>query len=317
MGLEFKDINFSSRKLYDKYIKPWKCENAEFSFAHMYIWGCDGKIQFAEAENCLFVKLDFAGEIPFLWPPFPKDNTVDYGKAVKAGCEYMNSIGVKRMYRSVAEPFKTMMEKACPDINLEPNRDNFDYMYLSESLANLKGKKLHGKRNHINKILKEHPDYVYEDLTTAHYEECMALYDEWCMDHKEISITQYDERSSVERALLNLEELGLTGGCIRIDGVLKAFTVGEQVIPGHMSQIHIEKAAKDIDGLYPLINQQYVQAKCAQTMYINREEDMGLEGLRKAKSSYNPTKFCEKYDGLAKCSIEVEQLCEKVELCRR
>ena len=72
MGLEFKDINLSSRKLYEKYIKPWKCENAEFSFAHMYIWGCDGKIQFAEAEDCLFVKLDFSGEIPFFMAAFPK-----------------------------------------------------------------------------------------------------------------------------------------------------------------------------------------------------------------------------------------------------
>ena len=229
----------------------------------------------------------------------------------------MSSIGVKLMYRSVAEPFKAMMEKACPDIQLEPNRNNFDYMYLSESLATLKGKKLHGKRNHINKIRKEHPEFVYEDLTPAHYEECMALYDEWCMDHKEVSITQYDERSSVERALLNLDELGLTGGCIRIGGVLKAFTVGEQVIPGHMSQIHIEKAAKDIEGLYPLINQQYVQAKCTQTTYINREEDMGLEGLRKSKSSYYPVKFCEKYDAVARCRVEAASVQVKEELCRK
>lgn len=317
MELEFKDVKLSSRKLHEKYIKPWKCENAEFSFAHIYIWGGDGKIQFAEANDCLFVKLDFDGEVPFLWPPFPKDNTVDYAEAVKTGCSYMKSIGVKLMYRSVSEPFKEMMEKFCPEINLEANRNNFDYMYLSESLSTLKGKKLHGKRNHINKILKEHPDYIYDELTSAHYEECIALYDEWCMDHKEVTITQYDERTSVERALLNLEELGLTGGCIRIGGVLKAFTVGEQVISGHMSQIHIEKAAKDIDGLYPLINQKYVQEHCIQTMYINREEDMGLEGLRKAKSSYHPAKFCEKYDGMAKCQLEIEKLQVEQELCRR
>lgn len=302
MSLGFTDITLSSRNIIDGYIKPWNCENAEFSFAHMYIWGCDGKIQYAEKNNCLYLKLEFSGEKVFLWPPIPKDETVNYKEAIETGINYMEEIGTTPIFRSVCSPFKEMMEKACDELEIIPNRDNFDYIYLSESLITLKGKKLHGKRNHINKILKEHPDYVYEDLTSAHFEECMNIYDQWCMDHKEVSITQYDERSSVERALLNLDDLNLTGGLIRINGVVKAFTVGEQVLPT-MSQIHIEKAAKDVDGLYPLINKLYAEAHCSQTMYINREEDMGLEGLRKAKSSYNPIKFCEKHNAFIKTPI--------------
>ena len=307
MNLDFKDITLSSEELINGYIKQWNCENAEFSFAHMYIWGCDGEIQYSEGDGCLYIKLDFAGEDTFFWPPFPKDEKTDYRKALLDACEYMKNNGIKPVFRSVAAPFDEMMRKACPELELVPNRKNFDYIYLSESLITLKGKKLHGKRNHINKLLREHPDFVYENLTKDHYEECMAVYDEWCMDHKEITITQYDERSSVERALLNLEDLGLTGGAIRIGGVIKAFTVGEKTLP-HMSQIHIEKAAKDIDGLYPLINQKYAEANCADTTYINREEDMGLEGLRKAKQSYNPYKMTEKYDAALKCSRELEEI---------
>ena len=92
-----------------------------------------------------------------------------------------------------------------------------------------------------------------------------------------------------------MDALGLKGGLIRIDGVVKAFTVGEKKLPT-MSQIHIEKADRDIDGLYQIINQQFAQRNCADTMYINREEDMGEEGMRKAKLSYYPDKMIEKYD---------------------
>ena len=99
----------------------------------------------------------------------------------------------------------------------------------------------------------------------------------------------------VEKALRNMDALGLKGGLIRIDGVVKAFTVGEKKLPT-MSQIHIEKADRDIDGLYQIINQQFAQRNCADTKYINREEDMGEEGMRKAKLSYYPDKMIEKYD---------------------
>ncbi len=305
MSLDFKEITLNSEKAINSYIKHWNCENAEFSFAHMFIWGSDGKIQYAEKDGFLFIKLDFPGEVPFFWPPFPLDKSYDYSIAVKMACEYMRGIGVVPYFRSICTPFKEMIEEQCPDMEFHEKRNNFDYLYLSEKMITLSGKKLHGKRNHINKFLKTYPDFVYEELTKEHYEECMELYDEWCTDHKEVTITQFDERSSVERALLNLDELGLTGGIIRIDGVLKAFTVGEQVLPT-MSQIHIEKAAKDIDGLYPLINQMYAQAHCSETEFINREEDMGLEGLRKAKLSYRPERMVEKYDVRLKCKAEKE-----------
>ena len=300
MQLQFHDISLSSKALVEKYLKPWQSENAEFGFAHIYMWGGDGKIQYAEADGFLFLKLHFPGETMFFWPPFPKDEAAKarYREGMQLACQYMEEVGMRPLFKSVAEPFTSWIQEQCPEMVLEERRENFDYVYEAESLITLKGKKLHGKRNHINKIRAEHPDFQYEELTAAHYEQCMALYDDWRLDHKEPTITQYDERSSVERALLNLDELGLTGGVIYIDGVLKAFTVGERILPW-MHQIHIEKAAKDIDGLYPLINKQYAAAHCADVQFINREEDMGLEGLRKAKQSYRPARMVIKYDVLA------------------
>lgn len=307
MDLEFKDITLSSKNTINKYIKPWNCMNAEFSFPHIYIWGSNSKIQYAIKDDCLFLKLDFDTEKPFLWPPFPLNETVDYKKAIETALEYTSEAGINTTLRSVCSPFKEMIENIYPGIEFVPTRNNFDYVYLSEKMIGLKGKKLHGKRNHINKFLKTYPNFVYEELTKDHYEECMEIYDSWSQEHKEFASTQSDERDSVERALLNLDDLGLNGGCIRMDGIIRAFTIGEQVLP-NMSQIHIEKASKDIDGLYPMINQLYATAHCENTMYINREEDMGLEGLRKAKSSYYPEMLFEKYDVAVLSKAKVSQV---------
>ena len=312
MELQFQDVTLSSKAKLEKYIKPWQSENAEFGFAHIYMWGGDGKIQYAEAEGFLFLKLHFPGEALFFWPPFPADETVqkNYARGMALACQYMEETGWKPLFRSVSTPFVDWIKEQCPQMQFAEKRENFDYIYTSEAMITLKGKKLHGKRNHINKLKKEHPDFQYEPLTKDHYEECMALYDLWQMDHKEPTITQYDERSSVERALLNLEELGLTGGIIRIDGVLKAFTVGEQTLPW-MCQIHIEKAEKEIDGLYPTMSQQYASHACTNAQWINREEDMGLEGLRKAKLSYFPARMVEKYDVFPAVAVEKAEVSEK------
>ena len=295
MELIFNDISLDTKETIDKYIKPWNCENAEFGFAHLYIWGNNSKIQYAQKDNCLFLKLNFSTEKAFLWPPFPLNKDVDYKKALETAFTYIEEKNLNPILRSVCSPFKEMIAHIFPDTEFYPTRNNFDYMYLSEKLISLKGKKLHSKRNHINKFMKLFPDFVYENLTKEHFKECMELYDIWCMDHKSVSSNQSDERDSVERALLHLKTLNLTGGCIRINGELKAFTIGEQVLPD-MCQIHIEKASKDFDGLYSLVNQQYALHNCSNVKYINREEDMGLEGLRKAKQSYYPDKMVEKFD---------------------
>ena len=313
MELEFNNISLDTKDTINKYIKPWNCENAEFSFPHLYIWGSNGKIQYAQKDNCLFLKLNFSTERPFLWPPFPLNKDVDYKKALETAISYIKNENLNPSFRSVCSPFKEMISANFPDTLFCPTRNNFDYMYLSEKLITLKGKKLHAKRNHINKFIKLFPDFAYEPLAEDHYSECMKLYDNWCTDHKVVSSTQSDERDSVEKALLNLNALNLTGGCIRINGELKAFTIGEQV-SADMCQIHIEKASKDFGGLYPLINQQYAQNNCNNVKYINREEDMGLEGLRKAKESYYPDKMVEKFDAAISEQAKAEVLI-KQQLC--
>lgn len=294
--LVFKPITLDIKKTIDSYTKPWKLECSDLSFANLFIWGADGKMEYAEKDQVLYIKLDFEGVPVFLWAPIPMYGAeVDYRKAIYDGIEYMRSIGIEPTFRSVWTPFRDKMLEACPELFSVPTDIAWDYVYSRESLATLKGKKLHGKRNHINKFLSKYPDFEYRKLDKSMIEDCIALYDQWIeeKDEKE-SKSMEDEKRSVQLALHNMEELGLTGGTIYIDGKLCAFTVGERLHP-HIQLIHIEKANTEYEGIFPMINQQYILHECEGVELVNREEDMGIEGMRKAKRSYNPLKMVEKY----------------------
>ena len=206
----------------------------------------------------------------------------------------MKQIGAEPTLRSVWTPFKEKIERCCPELCIQPLEITWDYVYDRESLATLKGKKLHGKRNHINKFMSKYPDYTYAVLEDSMIEDCIALYNDWSDQKEAASSALFDERTSVMLALRHRKALGLTGGCIFVKNELVAFTVGER-LSKEMQLIHIEKAKAAIDGAYPMINQQYVLHECQDVKYINREEDMGLEGMRKAKRSYQPIKMIEKY----------------------
>ena len=290
----FRPFTLKDKEKIESYMKPWETGSSDLSFANLYIWGTEGKMEYAEKENVLYIKLNFAGVPVFLWAPIPKKGVaVDYRQAVYDGIAYMQKIGTEPTFRSVWTPFRDKMLEACPELFCVPTDIAWDYVYERERLATLKGKKLHGKRNHINKFLANHPDYVYKKLDAAAVPDCLALYDHW-ISERENTTELMDEKKSVRLALDNMEELGLTGGTIYVDGQLGAFTVGER-LQDDMQLVHIEKARTDIDGLYPMINQQYVLRECADVAYINREEDMGHEGMRKAKRSYAPAFMIEKY----------------------
>ena len=294
--LVFQPITLDVKPLIDSYTKPWMLECSDLSFTNLFIWGADGKMEYAEVNHVLYIKLDFKGVPTFLWAPIPMHGVeVDYRHAVCVGIEYMKNIGVEPTYRSVWTPFRDKMLEVCPELFSVPTDIAWDYVYSRENLATLKGKKLHGKRNHINKFLSKYPDYEYRKLDKTMISDCLALYDQWITEKdEETASSLQNEKLSVELALNHMEELDLTGGSIYIDDKLCAFTVGERLHP-HMQLIHIEKGDTNYDGIFPMINQQYVLHECMDVELINREEDMGIEGMRKAKRSYNPLKMIEKH----------------------
>ncbi|MCJ7855944.1 phosphatidylglycerol lysyltransferase domain-containing protein [Lachnospiraceae bacterium NSJ-143] len=308
MQLQFRDINIDDREIIDKYKRNWNIENAEMTFEHLYIWGADSFVQIAEDCGSLYIKLRYEHEPPLLMPPIPVDESVDYHAAVVKGREYFESRGEKVIFYSVCEPFADMFRKYCPEFELSEMREAWDYVYDSSDLITLKGKKYHSKRNFINRLKINHPDFEYRAITEADSDMCIELYDKWHSEHEDGEIDQYDERESVVRAVKNMSKLNLKGGAIFIDGKMAAFTVGG-FVTDYMGHIHIEKALSGIDGLYPAVNQLFAEANYKDTLYINREEDMGLEGLRKAKESYYPAKMTVKYTAVLKNRCICKTIC--------
>lgn len=301
----FKDFELEDKDVINSFTKPWNLDCSDLSFANLFIWGADGKMQYTIDDDVLYIKLNFKGFKEFFWAPIPKkDSEFDYKLIIERCFEYLESKNMPPVIRNIWEPFKEMIEKDCPELDIIPTDVSWDYVYLREKLATLKGKKLHGKRNHINKFLQEHPDYIYKKLEPSMHDECISVYDDW-QQNKDFSGEELqNERRSVILALKNMETLGLTGGVIILDGKIKAFTIGER-LTDNMQLIHIEKADGNINGLFPMINQQYVIHECQDVEFINREEDMGVEGMRKAKRSYYPEYMVKKYC-ITKNNIKIE-----------
>lgn len=180
------------------------------------------------------------------------------------------------------------------NLDIEPLRDQFDYVYRREDLVRLVGSKYRSKRNHINQFLRFYT-YVYEPLEDRHVNDCLVLQEKWCkMNRCKEDLDLFGEHEAIREVLTHHNTLQVCGAVILIEGRVGAFTLGEK-LNDNTAVIHIEKADPEIPGLYPLINQQFCENSWQDVTYINREQDLGLPGLHKAKLSYYPDRFVEKF----------------------
>ena len=163
----------------------------------------------------------------------------------------------------------------------------------------LAGRKYHGKKNHCNAFVKEYPDYVYEEMNRSNIDECIAFGDMWCERRMGDDPSLVCEKCAIHEALNNFEALKLRGGVIRIGGKVEAFSFGEK-INDNTAVLHVEKANPEIRGLYSVINRDFAKNAWGDVTYLNREEDMGIEGLRMAKESYKPEFMVKKYSTVFK-----------------
>ena len=176
------------------------------------------------------------------------------------------------------------------------DRDYADYLYSADKLISLAGKKLHGKRNHINRFTAEH-DWSFRDLTPELFPDCLALLARWAEDADNAAGTVDGEHAAIARAFEYYDALGLLGGALFAEGELVGFTVGEK-ISADTFDVHFEKARADLNGAYPTVNREFVKLvreRYPEIAYINREDDMGLENLRKSKESYDPDILLRKF----------------------
>ena len=287
---QWKKITKEEQELFKGFYEKEQSRSCEHSFANNLLWSPFYNTKYCvSGDNLLFCSGGDRLSVSF---PIGKGDVkltiqklMDYFKKQdKPFC----------MHMVTPEQFKLMEELFPGKFQIEYDRDVADYIYESEKLISLAGKKLHGKRNHINRFLADYPDYQYESITAENKEECLAMANEWRIQNgcdedpdkkKEFCVTL--------NALEMLEELNLTGGLIRAGGRIVAFSIGEPL--SHDTYVvHIEKAFADVQGAYPIINQQFVIHEASQYTYINREEDTGADGLRQAKLSYHPVFMQEK-----------------------
>ena len=189
----------------------------------------------------------------------------------------------------------------------ESDRALEDYVYNAEDLRNLTGRRYQPKRNHINRFVENNPTWTYEEITPATLPECLEMDKEWYRrslqregDAEERDLG--DEGIALRTAMEHYEGLGLEGGLIRVYGEVVAFTIGDR-LSADTYDVHFEKAYGELQGAYAMINREFarwVRARHPEIRYLNREDDMGVEGLRKAKQSYYPDLMVEKHTAVMK-----------------
>ncbi len=216
------------------------------------------------------------------------DQACDYFR--KCGAKPVIHCGTPHVYRIIDTWHKG-------DFEYIPIRDSYDYIYSVEKLSTLAGTKLHGKRNHINKFKKLYPDYSYKCIGTDQVADCLKIAKTWQERHDisqtELAKSHAYEYEIIEMALTHMDTFDMVGGIIYVAGEPAGFTLGER-LTADTFDVHFEKCNDDYQGIYPMINKEFVSRELADYTYVNREEDLGLPGLRKSKSSYCPDMLYEK-----------------------
>lgn len=289
---QLKELQLSDKPLVDTALAqaaPWQ---SELTFTNLYIWRHSYGIRLAQLGGalCLFA-LTPDPEDAFMFPPLGEADV----RCVRACLDALGeSAYAPRLARATAGDIERLGLSAS-QFDIELDRGNFDYVYRGEDLVKLPGTRYHSKRNHIVQFEARYPFFEYKPLTPQLVGRCLELQDMWCDEkHCDMVGTLRAEHLAVKQVLENLEPLGVTGGVIEVEGRIEAFSLGE-LLNADTVVIHIEKANGNIHGLYQVINQQFVAHEWAQCTYVNREQDLGVEGLRQAKLSYYPDHMVEKF----------------------
>lgn len=290
--LTFKKIDISDKDWICKLLNISNFMGAEYSFANNMAWHRLSNSLITHYKDFYTVLMPENDTFMFTFPA----GTGDYLEIINLLREYSKMHNKKCSIFGVTKEYISFFEQNFQgEYSITYLDDSSDYIYLAKDLINLKGKKYHSKRNHLKKM--DNYNWSFSELTEKDFEDCIVfstnMYNQkdGYIDHSAI-VEQY----AIDTFFKYYKQFNLMGGTIRIDGKLVAFTIGER-LNSNTVVVHIEKADTKYNGLYVLINNQFVKRFCdsADIVYINREEDLGIEGLRKAKKSYHPVFKVEKY----------------------
>ena len=296
MRLNFHDVTLNDKDWIDPLLKLGDRGSLEYNFTTAFVWRNIDCYQIARMDEYFLLR---AGtDAPVYQFPAGRGPLAPVISALQ---EDAAAHGVPLTLNAVLPSGKARLEKAFPgQFTFELDRDTADYVYDTQSLATLSGKKLAAKRNHIHRFIDNHPDWQYEPLSSENLNDVRQMNTVWMMQAGcDPNVDLTDEYCAVESAIRYFHELQLSGGLIRIGGKVVAFSIGDP-LNDDTFLVHFEKAFSDVQGAYPLINREFVQRNCMDYAFINREDDAGVPGLRRAKLSYRPIRLVEKYIATAK-----------------
>lgn len=294
--LEFMPINIDEKVIFDERLQGKENLACEYCFTNFFIWKNTVRLQRCITENAIFVRGLYLGKRFYFMPITQRDNMDAClnqlleleGSSLEIFCA--NDQNLAEVSPEVLNKFKVMDDTS-----------KNDYLYNSSDLIELKGKKFHQKRNHVTKFINNY-QYKFNEITSSDFDECLKMDKEWQI-FKKRSLSELErqamlqEENALEASFRYFKQLDLIGAVIRIDGNIQAFSIGE--IPNKPNKkvgiVHFEKGNVQYKGIFQAMNQLFAQYAFTDVEYINRQDDMGIPGLRKAKESYNPVMMVKKY----------------------
>ena len=291
--ISFHRVCLEDKPLYDSILMTCPERGCEYSFANLFLWG---RQEIAFLDDCVVFFSHFFGRSVYPYPIGSGDKRA----ALEAILADSRQRGIPCRITGMTEADRQELEDLFPDrFSIRPARDSFDYVYTVDALADLKGKKLQKKRNHVNRFRTEHPDYRVEPICCKNVSRIQHMVNDWYVSRK-LSDPEGDyflESLAMAKAFRHYDALNMEGIALLEGDRVLAVTMGSRMAP-MMMDVHFEKAVEDVPGAYNTVNAEFarhIRLKFPEVRFLNREDDMGLEGLRTAKLSYLPDHMIEKY----------------------
>lgn len=293
-NMDFKTITLEDKDEIDKYCRLRPIRSCEYNFTILYMWQHYYDVKYHTNEHYLLFMEELEGHVYSMMPLCKEEH---FEEAFLALWQHFKSLELPLRIYVADEQFANFVQSYAPDqFDVFEERDSFDYIYDAEALRMMTGKSLRKKRNHLNAFHETYGDrYVFKTITADSEFEFTQFIKSWSEQKGEEERMVEEELTGLCRVLEHLDVLDVKIGTIYVDGELKAFSMGSEILEGEMAIIHAEKADVDIRGLYQAINQEFLIHGFPNAKYVNREDDVGVEGLRKAKLSYHPIELLKKY----------------------
>lgn len=281
----FTPLTIKDRDIYLKYYDYEKYPHSQYNFTTLYIWRRYLNTAYSLEDGCFIIRHTPNNKTIYMFPVGYKNQSLVAEKLISVNDE---NVGLNCVTKDMCDMLKFKDKMLITDA-----RYNYDYVYETQKLITLSGKKLHGKRNHINKFLNTYSNYRFEPICKENTADCFDITDQWFKSKYE-NVNDYakEEYNSIKDILNNMDVFSCKGLILYVNDKPAAYSVGEYM-SNDTALIHIEKATGEFEGSYPMINNLMCKHIFSDTKYINREEDMAIENLRRAKLSYYPHHFVE------------------------